>query len=324
MSTVLRTPRPGWRRVPVNAALLLPVLLYGAMVVLQPDYARPGAAMVFLRGAAPLLVLACGQLPVLLTGGFDLSAGAVVTLTVLGGSMLTNGDAQRTAWAVPLLLLLGLGVGLANGVAVAFLRVPSIIATLGSLLAVRGAALLWSGGSPSGYLPENFRWLGRHMIRRVPVLDVLPLAVLAALAVALLVGLLVHGLVLGRLWLAVGDNPRAAELAGVPVRAVRVAAFAFSGLAAAFAGLLLGGFAGVSNRVGEGLELQAITACVLGGTELLGGGGSVSGAVAGAVSLFALFTLLNLLGMPEPLRDAVQGAILIGAVAARTIRRNNA
>ena len=308
---------------PINGALILLLVLYAAIIALQPTFAEPSAIMVFLRRAAPLVVLACGQLPVLLTGGFDLSAGAVVTLTVLGGSMLTDGDPGRTWMAIPLLVLCGLGIGLANGLAVALLRVPSIIATLGGLLMVRGAALMWSGGAPSGYLPENFRWLGRFMWRDLPVIYLLPASVPATVIFVAVAGLVTHGSVLGRLWLAIGDNPRAAELAGVPVRLVRVSAFVASSLSAVLAGILLGGFAGVSNQVGEGLELQAIAACVLGGTELLGGRGTVIGAVSGALSLFALFTLLNLLGMPEPLRDAVQGVILIGAVALQMARRTS-
>ena len=92
-------------------------------------------------------------------------------------------------------------------------------------------------------------------------------------------------------------------------------------VAAVTGGILLGGFAGVSNDVGQGLELQAIAACVIGGTQLMGGGGTVLGAVAGALTLFALFTLLNLLGLPEPLRVAIQGAILIAAMALGSLRR---
>ena len=307
-----------WR---LNGALILLIVLYAAIIAVQPTFAAPSAIMVFLRRAAPLVVLACGQLPVLLTGGFDLSSGAVVTLTVLGGSMLTDGDPSRTAMAIPLLLLCGIGIGLANGCAVALLRVPSIIATLGSLLMVRGAALMWSGGSPSGYLPENFRWLGRFMWRDVPLLHLLPAAAPATVIYAALAALLTHKSILGRLWLAIGDNPRAAELAGVRVRLVRISAFVVSGVSATLAGILLGGFAGVSNQVGDGLELQAIAPGVLGGAARLGGGGTGVGAGSGALSLFALFTLLNLLGMPESLRNAVQGVILIGAVALQAARR---
>jgi ribose transport system permease protein len=299
----------------LNASVVVFLVLYAGIALLQPTYLEPASIMNFLRRAAPLVVLACGQLMVLLTGGFDLSAGALVTFTVLGGALLIAGDPSRTAPAIAGLYGIGLVAGLANGLIVALLKVPSIIATLGMLLVVHGAALLWSGGSPRGYLPDNFRAFGRFMWRDVPILHILPLAVPIMLAVALLFFWLIHRTVLGKRLLAVGDNPRAAELAGIRVAQVRVIAFVVSALSAVSAGILLGGFAGVSNDVGEGLELQAIAACVIGGTQLMGGGGSVVGAVAGALTLFALFTLLNLLGLPQPLREAVQGVILIAAVA---------
>jgi len=127
--------------------------------------------------------------------------------------------------------------------------------------------------------------------------------------------------VFGRRVFAVGDNPRAAELAGVRVDLTRIACFVISALSAVTAGILLGGFGGVSTDVGQGLELQAIAACVIGGAQLMGGKGAVVGAVFGALSLTALFTLLNLIGWPQALRDAAQGLILISAVAAGARRQ---
>ncbi len=312
----------GWRQVHVSLVVLL--ALYAAIAVIQPSYLEPASIMNFLRRTAPLVVLACGQLTVLLTGGFDLSMGSLVTLTVLGGAMLIGNDPTRTWWAIGVLYLIGLATGAVNGLVVSRLRVPSIIATLGTLLAVRGGALLWSGGSPKGYLPDNFRFFGRFMWRHVPAVGILPIAVPIAAIIALFFGWLVHRTVFGKHLVAIGDNPRAALLAGVRVGAVRVGAFVISALAAVTGGILLGGFGGVSNDVGQGLELQAIAACVIGGTQLMGGGGTVLGAVAGALTLFALFTLLNLLGLPEPLRVTIQGVILIAAVALGGLRRGAA
>jgi ribose transport system permease protein len=142
-----------------------------------------------------------------------------------------------------------------------------------------------------------------------------PLSVLVLLAATALAWWALHGTVFGRRVLAVGDNARAAELAGVRVDLTRIAAFVLSAVSAVTAGILLGGFGGVSTDVGTGLELQAIAACVVGGAQLMGGRGSVVGAVFGALSLTALFTLLNLLGLPQALRDTAQGLILISAVA---------
>jgi ribose transport system permease protein len=130
-----------------------------------------------------------------------------------------------------------------------------------------------------------------------------------------------HRTNLGRMLHAIGDNPRAARLAGVPVERVRISAFVISSVTAVIAGIMLGGFAGVSTDVGLGYELQAITATVLGGAQLLGGRGSVPASIAGALTLQAIFTLLNFLGLPKPVRDVVQGLILIAAVAVAMYRR---
>lgn len=308
----------------LNAGLVIFVALYAAIAFLQPNYLEPGLFMNFLRRAAPLVILACGQLYVILTGGFDLSMGAVATLVVLAASILINGDPDTTWAVIGALYAMGIAVGLVNGLVVAFLKVPSIIATLGTMLLVNGLALAWSGGAARGDLPDNFRNLGRLVWRDVPVIGSLPLAALVLAGFVTLAWLGLSGTVYGKRALAVGDNPRAAELAGMPVAATRILAFVASAISAVTAGILIGGFAGVSVNAGEGLELQAIAACVIGGAQLLGGRGSIWSAVFGALSLFALFTLLNLLGLPQALRDSIQGLILIAAVGAsmwRTRRR---
>ena len=305
----------------LNAGLVIFVVLYAAIAVVQPNYLEPGLFMNFLRRAAPLLILACGQLYVILTGGFDLSVGAVATLAVLAASILINGDPDAT-WAVlGTLYLMGITIGLVNGLVVAFLKVPSIIATLGTMLLVNGLALAWSGGAARGDLPENFRNFGRLVWRDVWLIGSLPLAVVVLCGFVAIAWWGLNGTVYGKRALAVGDNPRAAELAGTPVAATRIIAFVVSSISAITTGILLGGFSGVSVNAGEGLELQAIAACVVGGAQLLGGRGSIWSAVFGALSLFALFTLLNLMGLPQALRDSIQGAILIVAVGA-TMWRN--
>jgi ribose transport system permease protein len=319
-SSSLRRPA----RIAVNAGLAIFIALYAAIAFLQPNYLEPGLFMNFLRRAAPLVILACGQLYVILTGGFDLSMGAVATLVVLAASILINGDPEATWAVIGALYAMGIAVGLVNGLVVAFLKVPSIIATLGTMLLVNGLALAWSGGAARGDLPDNFRNLGRLVWRDVPVIGTLPLAALVLAGFVVLAWFGLNGTVYGKRALAVGDNPRAAELAGAPVAATRILAFVVSAVSAVTAGILLGGFSGVSVNAGEGLELQAIAACVIGGAQLLGGRGSVWSAVFGALSLFALFTLLNLLGLPQALRDSIQGLILIAAVGAsmwRTRRR---
>ncbi len=308
----------------INPIYFVLAALIVAIIVYNPYFLQPIGHMNFLKRAAPLAILAAGQVYVIVQGGFDLSVGSLITLVVVGSSMLLNNDPTATIWVIPLMYALGAAVGLINGLVVSYLRVPSLIATLGMMITLNGIAFMWSGGAPRGYLPDTFRVFGRVNLLDVPIVTMLPVALIVLAVVATILYWLMHRTNLGRMVHAVGDNPRAALLSGVPVARVRIAAFTLSALSAVTAGILLGGFAGVSTDVGTGYELQAITAAVLGGAQLLGGRGSVPAAVAGALTLYAIFTLLNFMGLPQPVRDVVQGLVLISAVALAMYRRRRA
>lgn len=310
-----------WHLPHINPVYFLLAALLVAILLQNPNFAEPTGYMNFLKRAAPLAILAAGQVYVLVSGGFDLSVGSLITLVVVGSSMLTNNDPAATLWVIPVMLGIGLAVGVVNGLVVCYLKVPSLIATLGMMITLNGLAFLWSGGSPRGYLPDTFRFFGRVNIMDVPVIRMLPVALIVLVVVGFALYWLMHRTNLGRMIHAVGDNPLAARLGGVPVNRVRILAFVVSSISAVITGILLGGFAGVSTDVGNGYELQAITAAVLGGVQLLGGRGSVPAAIAGALSLQAIFTLLNFLGLPQPVRQVVQGLILIVAVALAMYRR---
>ncbi|WP_108658438.1 ABC transporter permease [Acuticoccus kandeliae] len=310
-----------WRLPAINPVWFILVALITAIALENANFLTPIGYMNFLKRAAPLAILAAGQVYVIVSGGFDLSVGSLITLTVVGSSMLTNNDPAATYWVIPLMLGIGVAVGVVNGLVVSILKVPSLIATLGMMITLNGLAFLWSGGAPRGYLPDTFRVFGRTNILGVPLVSMIPVALIVMVVVGILLTLLMHRTAFGKLLHAVGDNPRAAFLAGIPVARVRVSAFVISSLTAVIAGILLGGFAGVSTDVGVGYELQAITAAVIGGAQLLGGRGSVPAAMAGALTLNAIFTLLNFLGLPKPVRDVVQGLILIIAVALAMVRR---
>ncbi|SFG26808.1 monosaccharide ABC transporter membrane protein, CUT2 family [Palleronia marisminoris] len=322
MSDRTETTHARTRRLPqINPVWLLLAALVAGIILMNPGFVEPTGYMNFLKRAAPLAILAAGQVYVITSGGFDLSVGSLITLVVVGSSMLTNNDPAATYWVIPLMLGMGLGVGVVNGLVVCFLRVPSLIATLGMMITLNGLAFLWSGGAPRGYLPDTYRFFGRELVRDVPLVGFIPVSVIVLFVVVGILAWLMHRTNLGRQVHAIGDNPVAARLAGVAVNRVRITAFMLSGLSAAIAGILLGGFAGVSTDVGSGYELQAITAAVLGGAQLLGGRGSVFAAFGGALALTAIFTLLNFLGLPQPVRQVVQGLILIAAVALAMHRR---
>jgi ribose transport system permease protein len=299
----------------LNPIYLVVLLLLLGVGFLNPKFLELNGFLVFLRRAAPLVILTAGQLFVIVSGGFDLSVGSIVTLVVLAGAMLINNDPTHTWWVILVLLAGGVVVGMINGAIVSYLKVPSLIATLGMMLVLRGAGLYWSGGAPRGYLTDNFRMFGRSNIDPFPIIEKLPYAVVVLIIFGIIAIYIFHGTNYGRQLLGLGDNPRAAKLSGVSAARIRIIAFVLSAVSAVIAGILLGGFGGVNIEAGTGLELQAISAAVLGGAVLLGGRGSMPAAMAGALALELLFTLLNLLGLPKPLRDTVQGFIIIGAVA---------
>jgi ribose transport system permease protein len=287
-----------------------------AIYVKQPHY----NFVSLVKSGAPLAILAAGQLFVIVSGEVDLSVGSLITVTVSLAASIIKGNPDLMLPVLGVLVVLGLGVGLVNGLITTRLGVPSFITTLGMLLILVGAIGYITGGSPIGNLTDNFRVFGRESFSGVPVIGQLPFSVVILAAVAALTWWLLHRTNYGRQLFAVGGNARAAELAGINISAVRTIAFVISALAAVLAGILLGGFAGVSAQVGKGFEFQAITAVVIGGAVLGGGRGSVPTAIAGALTLQALFVLLNVLGQPQPIRDTVQGVIVIGAVAYASYR----
>lgn len=316
-----REQRKGRGLPQINPVYFILAALIVAIILNNPAFVEPTGYMNFLKRAAPLAILAAGQLYVIVSGGFDLSVGSLITLVVVGSSMLSNNDPSATWWVISAMLGIGLAVGLINGLVVCYLKVPSLIATLGMMITLNGFVFMWSGGAPRGYLPDTFRFFGRFNFMDIPLIRMLPVALIVLVVVGFILYWLMHRTNLGRMIHAIGDNPRAAQLAGVPVNRVRITAFVVSALSAVVTGILLGGFAGVSTDVGKGYELQAITAAVLGGAQLLGGRGSVPAAIAGALTLTAIFTLLNFLGLPQPVRQVVQGLILIAAVALAMYRR---
>jgi ribose transport system permease protein len=293
---------------------LILLILWGWIAILNPNFLEPGPFLAYLKRAAPLAILAAGSYFVIVSGGFDLSVGSLVTVVVVVAARVIDDEPSRTWPVIALLLAIGVGVGLVNGLITTMLRVPSFITTLGMLLILEGAVFLWTEGAPRGALSDNFRSIGREGIEGIPLIEQLPWSVMLLFAVGAAAVMLMRS-DYGRQLMATGDNDRAARLSGVRVERVRTIAFVLSGLCAAIAGILLGGFAGVSAQVGQGLEFEAITAVVLGGVVLGGGRGSVVAAMAGALTLEALFTWLNLQGISGALEDTVQGVIIIAAVA---------
>jgi ribose transport system permease protein len=311
---VLRAVPPIW---------VILVLVFAGIFWRDPSFAEPPSMLAFLKRSAPLAVLALGQMFVIIAGEFDLSVGALVTACVIVAAKLTEGDPARTWWIILLLLVIGALVGAVNGLVTTLLRVPSFIATLGMMLVLGGAAFLWTGGSPTGALAANFRRFGRGGWGSPSGWGQVPYAAMVLVVIAAIAVVLLHYTRFGHQVFATGGGARAAALSGVAVGRVRVLAFVISGLSAAITAILLAGYAGLSADAGAGYEFQAISAVVLGGAVLGGGRGAAIAVLGGALTLQAIFTLLNLLGMAAPLRNTVQGLLIVAAVAFAARRLRN-
>jgi len=300
------------RRIPAVYYIFFVIFL--SLGFLSENYQTANGIMVFLRRVSPLAILAIGQMLVLSSGGYDLSIGSTVTMVVLGSSLLLNNDPTKAFPAIMIMLGLGIAIGLINGLVVSFLKVPSFIATLGMMLLVKGGALFWVGGAPRGYLTDNWRAFGKNYFENIPIVGKFPYALLILIVISLIVYYIFHRSNFGKQVLAIGDHVRAGQLSGMGVPFVRVMTYVISSLLAVIAGIIIGGYGGVNTTTGDGLEMQTIAACVVGGVLLGGGKGSVPNVVFGAFTMEAIFNLLNLLGLPKPYKDAVQGIIIIAAV----------
>lgn len=299
---------------PRGAVFLLLVVLLVAITVLNPGFADPGQIMRYIQRVAPVAIVAIGQYFVIIAGEFDLAQGSLITAQVIIAGNLVGQDDARTVPVLVLMVVFGAVVGLVNGLLTTLLRVPSFIVTLGMMLALLGGVMWWTGGAATGNPADSFRQIGRGGLRDLPLIDFLPWSVLI-LAGWLALGIWITKRPFGKVLIALGDNPRAARYAGARSWWVTTRAFIISSVSATLSGVLLVGYAGVHPSVGRGYEFIAITAVVLGGVVLGGGRGWIVAAVAGAFVLEALFLLLNIAGIPSSLRDAVQGVIIIAAVA---------
>lgn len=262
-----------------------------------------------LRQVSIVGILAVGMTFVILTGGIDLSVGAVMALsgTIAAGLMVNVG---LPGW-VGLLAGLGVGVGLGlfNGIMVAWGRMPAIIVTLATMGIARGFGLLYSGGYPISGVPAWISWFGIGRVGIVPV-PVIAMVIIYALAWVLL-----QRTAFGRHVYAIGGNELAAKLSGVKTQIVKLAVYGISGLTSALAAIILTGrlMSGQPNA-GVGFELDAIAAVVLGGTAIAGGRGLILGTLIGAVLLGILNNGLNLMGINPYLQDVIKGLIILLAI----------
>lgn len=262
-----------------------------------------------LRQAALTFLMASGLTLVVLTGGIDLSVGAVLGLSAcLGAYFIADG---QVAFGIAAALAAGLACGVVNGTLVAYIRVPAFIATYGMLWIAHGLGYVFMQGEVFYGFPDAFRFIGAGFVGPVSAPIVVALAVLLVLHVVL------HHTRQGRAIYAIGGNRTAARLSGMPVQPRLVATYGLSGLLAAFAGLVVIARTNAADAgTGEELLLPVIAAVCLGGTSLLGGVGGIAGTAVGAVILALIINGLNLLGVNTFWQAFVTGAIIVVSVMA--------
>lgn len=259
-----------------------------------------------------LVLLAVGQAIVIITRNVDLSVGSVLGLSAyLSGRLFVDLQGIPILAVFLIVIVFGGLLGLVNGALVAFAKVPSLVITLGTLYAYRGINVLWTGGDRinASDLPRDFLALGTGQILFIPILTIIALVVLAV------AGWLMKNTRGGREFYAIGSDPAAAELYGLPVTRRLLTAFVVSGALAGLGGVLYAARYGtISSQAGSGWELDAVGAAVIGGVAIFGGSGTVWGAAIGAVLLLTINRALPILGIPDFWQRAVVGALIIGAI----------
>jgi len=267
---------------------------------------------------AVVAILALGSALIILTGEIDLSSGALVSLLSMVLATLIMPLGLPLPVGLGVVLFTGIFCGLLNGILVTYLRVPSFVATLGTLGIFQGIALLFNGGSPISGLGENVQTLfyGRVLGAQYPLFYMV--IVLVSLRFFLI------KTVTGRSIYAVGGNRTAASLTGLKSNQIRLIAFGISGLLTAMAAILFTArLAAGSPNLGNGLELSAIAAAVVGGISLAGGRGDVLGAIFGTITIVFVQNILNLNAVPPTWQSITQGLIIIAAVSVDSWRGNS-
>jgi ribose transport system permease protein len=286
-------------------AMIVVLLLLGSLY--SSNFLSPAYLLQQLKVASFLGVIATGMFIVILLGQIDLSVPWVVAA---GGMMSAAATAYGTVGevlAIPFGIACGVALGFVNGIGVAYLRIPSMIITLATNAVAQGLMVVHTGG----FSPQDSASAAMRFIATGETLLGLP----NALIVWALVGggavFLLNRTVYGRYVYAIGNRERAAYLSGVDTRRVVMFAFAISGGLSAFGGVLLAGYASkAAQAMGDPYLLPSIAAVVLGGASILGGRGSYLGAVAGAILITLLQSILSVMQMPEAGRQVIYGVVI--------------
>jgi len=288
--------------------LIIIALLMAGLTMLSDSFLTPRNLLNIVNQSAPLAIIACALTLVIIGGGFDLSAGAVFGVASVSAAWLAvNVDPMLGIVAGP---LVGLALGLVNGLIITGFNVHSFLATLASSMVFRGIAILITGGALIPVRMEEFAWLGRGRIGMVNI------AVIVFVVFAMAMMFLLNRTTFGRRVFAVGGNEEAAILSGVRTNLVKIATFGLTGFAAGLAGVIAVSRISMGQpQAGVGMELDAIAAVILGGTSIYGGKGAIWRSIAGVLLLALIGNGFNILNVNPFFKDLTTGLIIVVAVA---------
>ncbi len=301
------------------SSLLFLIALFLIVGVINPSFLTPGNIIACFNDSVVYIIISVGMAFAIFIGEIDVSVGANLgfTATVVA-SMLRDGSNWALAFALG--ILIGAAIGLFNGWGVAVMNVPSLIFTLGTNGVMRGMMYVYTGGAWVENLPQSFKSLYTNTL-----FGSVSINFAVVFCAVICIHLLLRKTKRGRYFIAVGDNPAGATLVGIPATATKVAAYVICGICAAISGIVFSSRIGfVTATSGNGYEMKAVAACVLGGISLSGGVGSVIGASIGAVIMASISRLLVFMELGSTYDNTITGIMLITIVVVDALMQRNA
>ena len=299
------------------SALIVLIALCVVLSIAEPAFRSVGNLINILQQVTVYAVLALGVNMVIFTGGIDISVGSVVAFTgiVMGKIIVQAGMPSFVGIVVA--LIVGAACGCFNGVMIAKFKLQPMIATLAMMSMARGAAYTLADGQTITGYSAGFRWIGTANIPGTPI----PVQIVFMLLLYILFYYIMKYRKFGRYIYSIGGNEEATRLSGIDVDKWKICAYTISGLCAAIASVILvAKLNSAQSTAGLDYEMDAIASCVIGGTSLLGGSGSVWGTLVGAIIMFVIRNGLNLLNVSSNLQKLVLGIVILLAVLADSLR----
>lgn len=294
--------------------VLILILLLAICTMASPYFFTVANILNVARQISIIGILSVGMTFVIITGGIDLSIGPTMALTTVFIALLSG---YNGIVAVIMALAVGFLVGIINGTIIAYLNVQAFIVTLGMMSVLKGIGLTIAKGSPITGVAENIMFMGRGKI-----FETIPSQCIIFIGIAVISGIILKRTSLGRYTYAIGGNIEASRLSGINVKRYTMLIYGISGLLAGLSGILMATQLNMGEAsLGDGYEMDAIAAVVIGGTSLKGGTGTVGGTIIGILIIGFLGNLLNLLDVPSYTQLVFKGAIIVIAATLQTERK---